>query len=272
MKRVSLFITAVFFLLVVCLGSSASAQSWYDSAWSRRQEITIDSDNTAYGLGTNLTNFPYLIQLTDGGNELFSYAQSDGDDILFTADDGTTRLAHEIERYDSGGTTLIAWVNLPVFQYGADTTIYMYYGNPNTPSQEQPELVWDDDFAGVWHLGEDGSTSNYEDSTRNDNTGVGGSVNTSEAPTRTSGSVVGYAQDFDGTDDYVDAGNDPSLTIYNSDFTFEAWAKLDAKGADRDVITKAGDGATVFPIELRYDVGEDYWEFNANDGAWKYAK
>ncbi|KKM82723.1 hypothetical protein LCGC14_1316670, partial [marine sediment metagenome] len=114
--------------------------------------------------------------------------------------------------------------------YNADTTIYMYYGNPNVASQEQPREVWDDDYAGVWHLKENGSASNYEDSTDNMNVGVGGSVTSNASPTQStpppvSNSVVGSSQDFDGTDDRVDG---PTESYFNQvPFTTSAWAKFD---------------------------------------------
>jgi hypothetical protein len=106
------------------------------------------------------------------------------------------------------------------------------------------------------------------DSTSNDNDGA---MTNMISNNQVDGQINGTL-DFDGTDDYVDAGNGASLVIYNSDFTLEAWAKLDTKAQDREIISKAGDEVTVFPIELRYDVGEDNWQFNLNDGAWQYAK
>ncbi|MHA2203502.1 MAG: DUF2341 domain-containing protein, partial [Candidatus Hodarchaeales archaeon] len=79
-------------------------------------------------------------------------------------------------------------------------------------------------------------------------------------------------QGFDGNDDYIDAGNASTLDVVTGDFTLEAWAKIDDKSGDRDVISKACDGVTLRAFELRYDVGEDCWIFNAYDSAWQYAK
>ena len=117
MKRFSIIIITIVSLLLLCVGKLAHAQEWYNSAWTSRQEITIDSDNAAYGLSGSLNGFPYLVKLTDGANDLFGVAQSSGNDILFTASDGTTKLPHEIENYnDAGGSEeLLAWVRLPVF-------------------------------------------------------------------------------------------------------------------------------------------------------------
>ena len=152
---------SLLFLLSV---GTVSAQSWYNSAWTSRQEITIDSDHANLSLSGDLTDFPYLVALS-AANDVFTNAQTDGDDILFTDSDGTTLLAHELDEYDAGGTSLVAWVRLPTFVYDADTTIYMYYGNPSVASQQRPEEVWDSDYTAVWHLRENGGVSEYRDST-----------------------------------------------------------------------------------------------------------
>ena len=47
-----------------------------------------------------------------------------------------------------------------------------------------------------------------------------------DTPTWTSSGKSGSALVFDGTDDYVDCGNDSSLDMGTSDFTIEAWVKL----------------------------------------------
>ena len=100
-----IMLIGVFFCL---LGFTPEAEAaWYGASWTNRQKITIGSAMTP---NTDQTDFPVLIKLTDGANVLFSTAQADGDDILFTASDGTTKLSHEIEDYDATASseTLIA--------------------------------------------------------------------------------------------------------------------------------------------------------------------
>jgi hypothetical protein len=71
-----------------------------------------------------LANFPVLVSVTDanlkslgnGGN----VGKNDGTDILFTASDGATKLAHEIESYNAGTGQLIAWVSVPTVSPTAD--------------------------------------------------------------------------------------------------------------------------------------------------------
>ena len=47
-------------------------------------------------------------------------------------------------------------------------------------------------------------------------------------------------QSFDGTDDYVNCGNDESLNFGTGDFTLEVWIKL-TNGGTGGIIAKDGD-------------------------------
>ena len=54
-----------------------------------------------------------------------------------------------------GAGTLFAWVRIPTLKVGADTIIYMYYGNSTiTSPTANPTAVWDSNYKGVWHLKE----------------------------------------------------------------------------------------------------------------------
>jgi hypothetical protein len=247
------------------------------TAFSYRRAITINAGQVSNTEAPDyLTDFPVLVSLShatlkntvNGG-----YVQnSQGYDIIFRDSTDLNQLDHEIEEYDGSTGTLLAWVRVPTVSKTSDTLIYMYYGNCGISCPtENPAGVWSANYKGVWHLKETPTVDSYAyDSTsyNNDCTFKAGMTSDDQVSNKIDGSL-----DFDGSvDDYLDAGSDTSLIIYDSDFTFEAWAKLADKTEDRDVITKAGDGTTVYAIELRYDFIDDYWEFNLNDGAWKYGK
>jgi hypothetical protein len=270
----------IFILPLLFICTAAFAQDWYDAAWSSRQKITIDSDNPAYSLGGDLSGFPYLLKLTDPGNDLFSKAQSGGNDILFTAEDGVTNLPHEIEVYN-GTDDLTVWIRIPVFKSGADTIIYIYYGNPNAPSQEQPSLVWND-YETVLHLQENGASAEYSDSSGNGNVGVGGTITTSKAPTRSSDAVSHYSQNFPDVDNYIDTGD---WAVTGEALTLSGWFKGGTNWADDRIISKAWgdvsdqdwilgvqDGGTRLRFRLRTDTGIDYYGAGTVSpaGGWYY--
>lgn len=133
---------------------------WYNTNWPYRKSITI---NSAQVSGTGHTDFPVMISLTTD-SDLASFAQNDGDDILFTSSDGTTQLNHEIELFNESTGRLIAWVRLPELSNTADTTLYLYYGNSTTASMEAPcssyeTCTWDEDYVMVYHLNETSGTT-----------------------------------------------------------------------------------------------------------------
>ncbi len=170
MKAFSRFPHVLQALAFVGLGFATypAAANWYDTDWRLRKQITIDFNQ----VDANLTGFPVLINLTTDA-ELAASAQIDGDDILFTASDETTKIAHEIEFFDPGTGELVAWVNVPSVSASVDTDIYMYYNNATVGSQQDVLNVWDANYVQVLHLKEapNGTLDELNDSTGSGNHG-----------------------------------------------------------------------------------------------------
>lgn len=142
--------TTLALALATLLVVSAAAADWYPH-WFFRQQIAVATNKVA---GT-LTNFSILITHDNVRTDLWARATADGHDILFTAADGVTKLAHEIERYDPVATQLCAWVKIPLLTYLETNIIYLYYdGRTNKPIQQNPTSVWDAGYIGVWHFSE----------------------------------------------------------------------------------------------------------------------
>ena len=97
--------------------STAARTAWYHDAWPYRKKITIDQTKVGSG---GVTNFPVLVSRTD--TDLQSKAQADGDDILFTSSDGTTKLSHQIEKYVSGTGNWSPGCEVPSLSSSAATT------------------------------------------------------------------------------------------------------------------------------------------------------
>lgn len=236
-------ITALF-----CLGIFFSFQPieasavWYSSSWTYRKPITID--NTKVAGSADHTNFPVLVDLTDTG--LQANAQADGDDVLFTSADGTTKLDHEIELYTTATGRLTAWVEIPTLDYDNDTTIYMYYGNSGASNQQNVTGVWDSNYKGVWHL-KDGTTLNSEDSTSNNLDGT-----QTSSPTATTGQIDGGMNNSGGG--YLNIGvGMPNLSTP----TVSAWIKMNTAAYTKSFVSKGYDGTNGTGWEFRtIDSGE----------------
>ncbi|MFW9796231.1 MAG: DUF2341 domain-containing protein [Candidatus Thorarchaeota archaeon] len=156
-----------------------------------KKDLTVDHTK----VDSDLTDFPLLVDLFD--TDLRAKVQIDGDDIIFKL--GTTVLPHEIElfdqNYNSTHAHLVAWVKTNLSST-VDTIVTMFYGNPSATNQENQNGVWNDNYWGVWHLGETSGVSRDSVSGGPDGTLMGG-------PTQGITGRMGYGYDFDGTDDFI---------------------------------------------------------------------
>jgi len=184
----------------------------FENGWHYRKQITIDHAN----IPDDLTNFPVFVSTVD--SDLKVKAQVDGDDILFMNDTGfASLLNYEIEQYDGATGTLVAWVNIPQLSSQEDTAFYMYYGNPNIISLQDPGKTWNSNYQAVWHLNNNPS-STIVDSTVHSNNGTSyGGMTTSDLIE----GITGKCLDFDGIDDYISVPDSSSLKPI--DVTLAAW-------------------------------------------------
>ncbi|MFW9855154.1 MAG: DUF2341 domain-containing protein [Candidatus Thorarchaeota archaeon] len=188
-----------------------------------RKNVTILASQVS-GSGT-LVNFPVLLDLYDTDLHSTDKVQVDGDDIAF-ADVLGTKLDHEIElfnqTYTSTHARLIAWIKVPNLSGTSNTTISMYYGNAALGPQQNPEGVWDSNYAGVWHLSEaNGGSLAIKDSTSNYNHGTDyGTVELGA-----SGQIYGSVG-FNAFEDFVSIADSPSLDI-TQNLTISVWTKAD---------------------------------------------
>jgi hypothetical protein len=191
-------------------------------------------------------DFPVLVQFT--GDPLLRTAPAgrisspQAYDIQFRAADQVTILDHEVEFYDGGTGTLVAWVRLPVLQNVTNNDFSMFYGDPSvTCARNNSGRVWNPGYRYVYHLGE--SAGNPVDSTSN---AVAATINPSLDPLATvaRGAVgrIGRALEFltpptaIGTLDIPDAARPTQLQVAdgtlaaNTPFTLEAWVLFNDLG------------------------------------------
>ena len=191
------------------------ASSWWNSSWGYRKKITVNHSQVQ----NSLSNFPMLINISD--SDLQQNAKSDGSDIAFISyEDNSTQYDHEIERYVNGDLT--AWVKLPRLSSTKDSRFWMYYGNNEAISSENPSQVWTDDYVGVWHFAETNDTTGAK---RNDSTSFANDAITygyDEDESRKG--VVFNADYFDGTD-YLKINYDQSLKMNENNYTISLWMK-----------------------------------------------
>ena len=250
---------------------ASSTAAWYDPTWTARKRIRID--RTKVGAG-GVTNFPVLVSLTDTG--LKSKAQASGNDILFTAANGTTKLSHEIERYVSATGELIAWVKVPSLSSAVDTDLYMYYGNPAAANQQDAANVWDASYRGVWHMREDpgpGGAGDIKDSTAYAKHGTAAAAMTSAdlVPGKI-GNALNFVSGASGSGTQVSIGDYPEFQLPT--YSWSMWVK----GAVAPTCNAGSNGQPLWNADAQFNFA---WQHNSctfhkaaahTDGTWRSAQ
>ena len=176
----------------------------------------IDIAFPGYSGSEALADFPVLVKLSEGlaGFRYADFARNDGFDLCFTDANGEL-LAHEIDTWNTNGVSSV-WVKIPSLT--ASTTIKAHYGCVK-PIVPKVESVWDSDYVGVWHMGEQklplaDSTGASRDITSADGSGIGYGV----------AGIAGGAVDFGatGAGRCVNADDHANLDGFQK-MTIEAW-------------------------------------------------
>ncbi|MBA7545728.1 hypothetical protein ES705_38100 [subsurface metagenome] len=128
------------------------------------------------------------------------------------------------------------------------------------------------DLVGRWHLDELGGATVYDSSKQGNNGTIFG-------PTPTDGLIAG-AYHFDGTNDYIDCGNNPVLNLLGLTVTFEAFVKTSTV-VQIELLLKTGIGPYwIFTIRAEGTVWAQMWDGAkqmrassigvVNDGIWHH--
>jgi len=117
--------------------------------WAYYKTITISDSN----VDADLADFPLLVAF-DADSDIGEHARADGHDLRFTLDDGETELSFERESFSiaSGQASGRFWVKAPSILATGGAVIRCYYGNPFAADASDPESVWTNDFASVFHF------------------------------------------------------------------------------------------------------------------------
>ena len=135
-------------LLALC----APAHAWWDSSWTVRKAITLDTQTS--GVGADVSTVPVLLRLSTGSFD-FLTAKDDGSDIRVIADDDKTPLRFHVERFDKANELAFIWVQIPkLAAKDSKQQIWLYYGNEKAPVVNDSKGTYDAPQLMVWHFGE----------------------------------------------------------------------------------------------------------------------
>lgn len=224
--------------------STTTTQIFNEANYAYSLPLTINVGNT-----TALSNFPYLVSITDptlaitsgGCSNKVQYPGGTEHDFDFTDANGV-ELPYEIESYDQTAGKLLAWVNIPTLAASGNTTINLLFGSVTNPAHNTAfhQATWANDYQAVYHLNDAVSTgSTVTDATGSGNTGVTTNMASADLVT----GKIGNAYTFNGSTSskaitVVPANGSRSVTLTGT-FTLSAWVTV-AATADQKIITNQG--------------------------------
>jgi biopolymer transport protein ExbB len=236
----------------------AAETSWWNHEWAIRKKLTLDTTDKGAGVTDPIGAVTLLVRLHDG-NFQFGAAREDGSDIRFLAEDDKTVLAHRIERYDSLLNEAFVWVKVPDLKPGAQTNLWLYYGNTaGEPAKvDVPKELYDADTVVAYHFSENNAAP--ADATANKN-------NADKAGTSVTGAQIARGLRLTGQNG-ISTPTSPSLAwAAGGNLTWSAWIKPAALQPNAEIFSRR-EGANAFVIGL--DNGIPFVEIRAGGGPQK---
>ncbi len=199
-------------LLLAALALPASA------AFTKSVAFTTDG----YQGSAPLANFPVLVKLPGTING-FDYADFGGTTNLVFRDSAGNAIPHEVDTWNTAGTSLV-WVRVP--SVTKTTTFTMYYGGSDSTANT-PTAVWTAaNYVGVWHMDEASGT--VADATGHGLTATPmGAYAASSARYTGTDAPIGHARQTGGnasTKGYLSIPNYDSRNVGNT-FTMSGWVR-----------------------------------------------
>ncbi len=226
---------------------ATSTQTIATGAYAYSLPITLNT--TGLGISTDLTNFPFLVSITDPSLIVSSTSCSNkiqfpnGPDYDFTFFDNTinSETSFDVESYNPATGTLLVWVKLAKLSHTTNNTLTFYYGSITAPGHTTAfhQATWSGDYLSVYHFNEASFTGSVTDATSNGRTGT---TNNMVSTDLVSTGKINSAYSFN-------KSSSKSITVsagasVTGPFTLSAWINLGATGNDQKVMTNQGAGGS----------------------------
>jgi hypothetical protein len=244
------------------------AGPWWNPAWPGRVELRLIN----VGQASDLVGFAVPVRLAD---HIPAAERSATDvDVRFTESIDSGELTFELER--AGQPDAVAWVRVPLVPARtADSSIWLYWGNPLAPSvADTTGAVWTDNYEAVLHLSDEGAV-------RVDATGNGHGID--GGPGAPVEGALGGGLQLDGgaglslfglgTPSFPEARGTVSFWLRKPAGATSQWLFDSSRGGEQLVanINGAGDarlqgradGGVTF--SRTYEIDDDEWEFLSFD-------
>jgi len=242
--------------LLAFTATAHAAAAWWNDEWTLRKRIVLDPAAAGPGFSEAVGPVPVLVRLFDG-NFHFANAQPDGSDLRFVAEDGKTVLSHHFEKIDPLLNEAFVWVKVPELKPGAQTVIWLYYGNTSGKAGkgEDAKGTYDENTVLVYHFGEHGQPA-YD--------ATGNGHNAQNAGQAADGAMIGTGLRLDGHSG-VQLPAAPALaTMDGGMLTWSAWVKYAAPQPNA-VFFSRQDGGRLFVVGM--DNGGPFFQVSSGGAA-----
>jgi len=255
LKLIHLFPRRLLLGALSVLTLAGTAQAWWNSDWSIRKKIVVDTSSQGVAIDGPIGSIAVLIRLHDGDFQ-FEAAREDGSDIRFVTADDKTSLPYHIEKFDSLMSEAFVWVGIPEVKPGAQTVIWMYYGNndPKAVKAEDARTTYDANTALIYHFNE--KNASFSDASGNGNSSKNGNP--------TADAIIGSGLRMGGHTPITIPASASLRTAQDGAMTWEAWVKPTLFAANA-IIFSRHEGSGGFVIGM--DNGVPFVEVTSPDGA-----
>ena len=185
--------------------------------YNYRKTVKINGSSEIPG-GGSLSNFPILFKVT--ADEFKSVSNGgyvtnpNGYDIIFASTDSSQVFDHELESYDPTTGEVTAWVEIQELPAGTNSELAVHFGNSNVNSDPSTSGTWNSGYQLVQHM-----NSGFLDATGRDNDGT-------DNGSSDAAGQINRARSFDGSNDYIEIQNGPTLQQSGS-LTISMWVYID---------------------------------------------
>ena len=214
--KINTFARTSLIALAALLSSQAVSQAWWNTAWTARKSITIDTTKTGFEIAGPVGTATVLLRLHQG-NFNFESAKEDGSDLRFVAEDDKTPLEHRVEKWDALMNEAFVWVKVPDIKPGAQSKIWLYSGNAEMKAEDavDPKAAYDEETILVYNL----NTPTPTDATKNAN-------NASSGGTLSEGALIGSGMRLLGNTAIKIPSSPTFSAAPGQPFSLSTWVKL----------------------------------------------
>lgn len=227
---------------------SINPVGWWNGSWSYRKPVLISN------IAENLSG--YQVKITDNLSSQYSGGKIKETcvDVRFTYYNSTseneTEIPYWIEECNlSESANATVWINVTYLENNTNTTIYMYYGNPDASNQSNITTIFlkiIDDLQGSWNFDEGNGTA-YDKSGNSNSMSFSGSV-------YGAGRYGNSTNTSSSTDRAISSRASPNIT---GDVTVDGWVYY-ISGTYVWILSRGYDGEFEFVVVPISYLGEHY--------------